>query len=393
MRKLRLLKIYLFFYQYKRIRIEYLAYNYAIKLLSDVKQQLVSVSPNYNDNLQKFYPYKNSPIYIYHLQNVICNINTAGFVNKDNTNIQIEKFPLTEEGIEDFTSPLICMNYQKSAYIKNFDISSSQQFDKVLFLGGNGSFNFYHWLIEIAPKLLLIDNSLLLQYGITEFVANKVVQNNANFKYILEVLTQHLNIKLHYLDTDEKFFVKDLYYINAFNLTIYNYIDLPKVYKPSTIFNKILLDKLKSKFLKLKNSNKKINESKIYILRNEQSVSDYNKRSYNEREIFEFFETQGFIGVYPDKLSIVEQIDLFGNATFIVGPSGAAWTNLLFCQAGTKAISWLPQQLQNFDTFSSLANLYEVDMRFIKYATKNKNFHSSYQLALTEVINLYNLMN
>ncbi|EKU54480.1 PF04577 domain protein [Acinetobacter sp. WC-323] len=85
-----------------------------------------------------------------------------------------------------------------------------------------------------------------------------------------------------------------------------------------------------------------------------------------------------------------EQVAIFNNAEFIVGPSGAAWSNIIFCSSGCKAISWLPNHLAKFSIFSTLATLNDCDLKFITTSSDNPNdIHSSYYLDLEEIKKLY----
>jgi capsular polysaccharide biosynthesis protein len=46
----------------------------------------------------------------------------------------------------------------------------------------------------------------------------------------------------------------------------------------------------------------------------------------------------GFEVVFPDRLSVAQQIDLFCDAEIVAGPVGAAFSNLAFCPVGTQTI-------------------------------------------------------
>ena len=49
-------------------------------------------------------------------------------------------------------------------------------------------------------------------------------------------------------------------------------------------------------------------------------------------------QEKGFELVATELLSFKEQVRLFSEADIIVGPSGAAFANIIFCQPGTKVI-------------------------------------------------------
>ena len=110
--------------------------------------------------------------------------------------------------------------------------------------------------------------------------------------------------------------------------------------------------------------------------------------------IIPFFEKEGFQAIYLEDYSLEEQISIFYQAEFIVGPSGAAWSNLIFCQSGAKGISWLSEELSNFSVFSTLAKIFKCDLKFVlsDQLEKEGDIHSNYTIKLTNLISLYNSM-
>ncbi len=54
----------------------------------------------------------------------------------------------------------------------------------------------------------------------------------------------------------------------------------------------------------------------------------------NEAEVQEFLVSRGFHAVDPGGLSVRDQMEIFAGADVIVGPSGAAFTNMAWCHAG-----------------------------------------------------------
>lgn len=353
----------------------------------------VSAGPKHIHKKQYILSYPIVDIKLYYLENVFCNMNSSSFVTQDIKRIFIEEFPYISCKQADYSSGFLFKHDSEDAYIKNIKIDEVKIIKNALFLGGNGSFNFYHWMIEIAPKLLLLDNKLLKKNKINKILINEYVIKNDNYNQILNKYAKHLiDIEFIFINQNKLVFVEELYFINTFNHTVYNYKEIPQNYQVTTIYNQKILGKMRSCLSNNIKTRKAEANKKIFILRNEDTVSEYNDRRYNQCEVFSFFKNQGFIGVYPDKLTIDEQISIFKFANFIVGPSGASWSNLIFCTEGTKAISWIPESLEYFDTYSSLAYLNNIDMRFIKYEVEGNNIHQPYNIEVNSLINLYKNM-
>ncbi|WP_201543234.1 glycosyltransferase family 61 protein [Psychrobacter sp. H7-1] len=364
-------------------------------LLKKAETNSISNSPKYNNQCHYECSYQPVDIKLYELSDVYCNIECSSFVSGDIKSVYIEEFPYISCQDANYKSGFLVRHDTKSAYIKNIRKNSVRAFKRALFLGGNGSFNFYHWMIEIAPKLLVLTDEALTQRAVNTIIVSECVQKNDNYQWVLQQCLKHLHdIEIVYAQPKEVLFVEHLYFVNTFNQTIYNYHNFLDDYRTSTIFNKEVVIDLRHRLSNatLHSPKQRLDSNshkKIFILRNEDAVSSYNKRSYNQDEVFSFFKKEGFVGVYPDKLSLIEQITMFQEASFIVGPSGAAWSNLLFAQEGTKAISWLPEQLKYFDTYCSLANILGVDMHYLQYQVKCGKVHGSYRLDLQQLIDLY----
>ncbi|MCK5891550.1 glycosyltransferase family 61 protein [Aeromicrobium sp.] len=74
---------------------------------------------------------------------------------------------------------------------------------------------------------------------------------------------------------------------------------------------------------------------RLYVTRGTQPNS---RRVVREAELWALLEARGFEKVEPGGLSPQEQIDVFSAAEMIVGPHGAALTNLLFAPAGVTVV-------------------------------------------------------
>ena len=70
---------------------------------------------------------------------------------------------------------------------------------------------------------------------------------------------------------------------------------------------------------------------KIFLRRN----SNYRKLE-NSAEIEAVLSEYGYVVVDPEKLDFLQQVALFSQADSIIGPTGAAFANVVFCKPDTK---------------------------------------------------------
>lgn len=93
------------------------------------------------------------------------------------------------------------------------------------------------------------------------------------------------------------------------------------------------------------------------------------QRAYNQDDVVEVALARGFTVAYPHAMSLADQLETFQDADVIVGPSGAAWVNLIHCKPGTRAISWLPRHFSEFSAYTRLAEAVGVEMTMVLYDT------------------------
>lgn len=72
---------------------------------------------------------------------------------------------------------------------------------------------------------------------------------------------------------------------------------------------------------------------KIYLRRNSQV-----RKVTNGQEIEAMLVREGFAAIAPEELGFLEQARLFANAEVIVGSSGAALANIIFCEPGARVV-------------------------------------------------------
>ena len=362
------------------------------KILIKEKEKIISFTPLIFGESEKTSEEEIPNTFIYKLKNVYSTVSSSSFYNSKY--IFIERMQNIPKSIGNYsTGHLIKHNEIKSAieiFTKKIKIKST-----ALFLGGNGSFNYFHWIIEILPKLLIIDKKLLEKLNIQTIILNKKALEIESFSDSLKIVLAYKNINFEtiYIDEDEELFFEKVTYITSFNSILYNSNLLKKdtMYFQKTYFSKDILynfkniifnsNEFKEFLLDIKNKDKF--PKNIFLIRGK--VSNYNKRNYNEDEIFNYFKEYNFKKICIDEYSFLEQVYLFNNANFIVGPSGAVWTNIVFSKNNTYAISWLPKRVLNFSAFSTIAKMFSVNMYFLEATSLDNNLHVKYNLEKNKI--------
>lgn len=275
---------------------------------------------------------------------------------------------------ERFNEGFVTAHDSKNAKV---DLKKTEELDEGFFLGGNGSWNWFHFLIEIMPKLIVFNK----KYCQTILV-NEVIHKTPSMKKILEILTENkFNVK--YLSPDKTYRVKDLYYINDFNHVPFNRLD-HFIKAEGTFYNPEIIRSF-SHIISQKLSMVSNLPERIFLYR-----KNTHRVAENQDQILEYLKKFGFVPVYLEELSIEDQISYFKNAKFIVGISGAAWSNMLFCGNNPQAICFIPDNAKEFTAFSNLAKIFEVDFYTQLYANDGVHTDSNFIINFEQFVELFN---
>ena len=230
-----------------------------------------------------------------------------------------------------------------------------------IFLGGNGSFNYYHWLVEIIPKFQFLQNlpKEFLEYPLLVSESAKLIPSFA------ETLAKVTNGRdINYLSSNESYLVNDMIYLDAPNILPFNSVGLNSPNVSDYLIRKESIKYLRDNFLETKNDEKSWGDScpkKVFLARK------ISRRSYNQDQVQLLLAQCGFVNVFMEELSFSRQIEVINNADWIVGPSGAAWTNLVFARKGTKCLCWMASEYGDFSAFSNIAAMVEADLRYLTF--------------------------
>jgi tetratricopeptide (TPR) repeat protein/capsular polysaccharide biosynthesis protein len=186
---------------------------------------------------------------------------------------------------------------------------------------------YYHWLIDLIPRLGMMIKSGLNLEKVDWFVVNKLTE-----PYQKETL-EKLGIPLN------KIIESDRHpHIQAQRLIVPSWagaLDWPL--SGSINF-------LRETYLKQELSTGKKYPPRIYISRSKSR----HRQVINEPEVLELIGKYGFIPIFLECLSFSEQVALFKNADYIIAPHGSGLTNILFCDPETTIIEFFaPRYLRS----------------------------------------------
>lgn len=183
---------------------------------------------------------------------------------------------------------------------------------------------FGHFLIECLPKLFVILG--LRRNG----VGGSVYVSDQHPKYVYSYLDL-LEIDYKVVQSDQSVFAKKA-------LVIEDYVG----YK----FPRFVVKEIRAIGAKYRDGS---TPERIYISRERLKSSSGFRVLSNEGEVVRLVQKFGFEVIYPEELSIEEQVRYFSNAKVVVGEYGSALHNSMFSDIGTKVVSinWINEVQQS----------------------------------------------
>ncbi len=215
--------------------------------------------------------------------------------------------------------------------------------DKAINLCGFGAGNYYHFTMEILSRF-----GYLKQIFCVENIPVLIDEKIKKYPQMEELL--HIVIacqKIIYVPDESRVKVGTLIQLSM-NTWMPMNVDSWNVFKVSD--NLIAQSGIVNIRSCVKEYIKEQTQRKIYISRKKCDSS----RLVNEQELIPIFEEAGFEIVYTECLSYLNQVELFSSARCVVGATGAALTNLLYCHQETIIGCIVPKEY-NFYIYSTIA--------------------------------------
>lgn len=181
---------------------------------------------------------------------------------------------------------------------------------------------YYHWMLDLLPRIELLRRNNIDLNQIDKFVVNATTAKFQKETLALlgipetKIITSQTNSPLH---------------IKADKLIVPS---LPRQRGGS--MPKWACEFLRNELLTRANPNKNNQQERIYISRGDAQ----HRRVKNEANLINYLNRLGFKSVTLNAMSVVEQAQLFSQAKVIVAPHGAGLTNIVFCNPQTKIVEF-----------------------------------------------------
>lgn len=256
------------------------------------------------------------------------------------------------------------------AKINNYKIKKRSE--KVVVLNTWFEGNYFHIIIELLSKVQFLQ-SLPIEKN-CKIILGNLVGKNPNYRVLVDIFLKDFDVE--YLDKNKYYRFDEFWVISSPNKIVPNLWQDCKYQADYAALSPDSLHYIRntiSDFYK-DNVNNYQKPSKIFLARKSGA------RQYNESEILEIAVKMGFTPIYFEDLSIEQQVVTMQHADYILGPSGAAWTNLLFAKPKAKALIWMGTIWNNFSVFSTIAEIMDVDLSYHRNVSQSKVYHEDYNL-------------
>lgn len=248
----------------------------------------------------------------------------------DNNNIYIDKKTYMIQG--------------RTAIIR--DVKNCRDVKAGIMMSGKFPFNYYHVLFENLIRILALKDVIRYIPSDVPFVVDEEVMSVSSFHRVFEILTSEMNREVIVINNNEMLNFGRLYCITSVNYLVPKYKDERKGEVTDYLFDKEYVLRLRNCLLPFKSDNKY--PKRLFLTRNKAA-----HRKFNEDEIYEILKPYGFVKVAPENYTFEEQMSLFDGAECVMGGSGAAFTNILFCHEPCVAITFFKYSTYLAPVFST----------------------------------------
>jgi tetratricopeptide (TPR) repeat protein/capsular polysaccharide biosynthesis protein len=228
----------------------------------------------------------------------------------------------------------------------------------VAVLSGLSGHNYFHWMVDVLPRLELLRRSMSdrLKVNGLESNASKADWSEIDWFWINGNQHQFQQDTLEALGIPaEKVLSSDRHpHIQASKLVVPSFPSHLGWAEPWAI------DFLRQTFLPLAIPSSQLPE-RIYICR----ANAHHRRVLNEDQVIEQLRPFGFVAITLESMPFIEQVALFANAKVVFAPHGGGLTNTVFCRPGTVVVEYVaPQYIRHY--YWVVSHLLRLEHYFVR---------------------------
>jgi capsular polysaccharide biosynthesis protein len=179
--------------------------------------------------------------------------------------------------------------------------------------------NYWHWMLELLPRFHLLEKA-----GFSPSEVDCYLVNHTGQPFQLETLTELGIRRDQIVRTDGR-----------------SHYEVERMVVSSLKLTQLHVAPWACAFLRTLSASSATAQKprrRLYISR----AAARFRRLLNEDELFSQLQEFGFERIHCEALTAREQRELFRAAELIIGPHGAALTNLVFCEPGTRIVELFP---------------------------------------------------
>lgn len=245
--------------------------------------------------------------------------------------------------------------------------------DHALLLGGHDFTNWYHWLVDCLPQLFLAER-LPEPYRRWPVLIPEQIRRYPTMVHALEL----------FLESREIIWLPEWALVHAREVVWLDSLEISNIPESLTdttdearihMLHREGMEAYRDRYLAEFCPNDPPHERKVFLIRSG------TRRIYNQDQVIEVARRHGFEPIAPDTLTLAEQVRLFRESRHIIGPSGAGFAGVLFCQPETNVLCWQDSRIRDMTILPDLATLNHSTFDHIFYEAEDGGvFTSSYTL-------------
>jgi capsular polysaccharide biosynthesis protein len=243
----------------------------------------------------------------------------------------------------------------------------------VAVLATDGAEIYYHWLLQLLPRLELIRRAGMDLAGIDYFVVNSLKNE-----------FQRETLALLGIDKSQVIESVAVGYLKARELIV------PSIPLWGGCFRPWMCEFLRAAFTSKNPDDVKVSGRRLYISRGRAGK----RRVLNEGDVVQLLRRRGFEAIALETLSVAQQAATVAACEVIVAPHGGGLSNLIFSSPGTKVVEiFSPELVAAY--FWKICNQLNLDYYYLlgkgDPATLNSNYPQSWNHSIDIEVDLNTL--